>query len=153
VLDARVEAVRRGPRGRHLPPDTGADGVPGYTRWIVQELVTEAVLEHEVAEAGLGRMTLDSVVALVDRVTDDVSVPEAEIRSYYERNDDLFRDADGSPRPYAEVRAAIEAELLGAARVRAFGEWLDVRRHALAQIEPAYAHPGDPVHGLPSHRH
>jgi [acyl-carrier-protein] S-malonyltransferase len=153
ALYARVDAVRRGPRGRHLPPNTG-DNATSDTRWIVQELVTEAVLEHEIAAAGLGSTSLDSVVALVDRVTAGVSVPEVEVRSYYERNDDLFRrpDAHGLV-PYADARADIEAELLAAARVRAFGEWLDRRRRDLADIDPAYAHPGDPVHGLPSHRH
>jgi [acyl-carrier-protein] S-malonyltransferase len=55
--------------------------------------------------------------------------------------------------PYAEARSAIEAELLTAARSRAFDAWLEGRRKALAVIEPEFAHPGDPVHGIPSHRH
>ena len=55
--------------------------------------------------------------------------------------------------PFAEVRGAIEAELLAAARSRRFDEWLAARRAALASIEPEYAHPADPIHGLPSHRH
>ena len=55
--------------------------------------------------------------------------------------------------PYAEARSAIEAELLTAARSRAFDAWLESRRKALAVVEPEFAHPGDPVHGMPSHRH
>ncbi|MDQ6795490.1 MAG: peptidylprolyl isomerase [Chloroflexota bacterium] len=55
--------------------------------------------------------------------------------------------------PYADARPAIEAELLAAARLTAFGQWLDRRRDDLAVIEPAFAHPADPVNGFPSHRH
>ena len=55
--------------------------------------------------------------------------------------------------PYAEARPAIRAELITAARSRAFDAWLEGRRKALSVIEPAFAHPGDPVHGLRSHRH
>jgi parvulin-like peptidyl-prolyl isomerase len=55
--------------------------------------------------------------------------------------------------PYAEARPAIEADLMTDARLRAFGAWLEGRRRELAVVEPAFAHPGDPVHGMPSHRH
>lgn len=55
--------------------------------------------------------------------------------------------------PFAEARPAIEAELLGAARARAFDEWLDGRRRALVEIAPDFEHPGHPVNGVPSHRH
>lgn len=55
--------------------------------------------------------------------------------------------------PYGDARPAIEAELLAAARLTAFGQWLDRRRDALAVIEPAFAHPADPANGFPSHRH
>jgi [acyl-carrier-protein] S-malonyltransferase len=154
ALDARVASVRRGPRGKHLPPDSRAGAVTTVGRWIVQELVTEAVLEHEVRDAGLGELTPETVVALVERVTADVSVPEAQLRSYYDRNDDLYRRPGGMATvSFDEARAGIEADLLADARARAFGEWLEVRRQALVVVDPAWAHPGDPVHGLPSHRH
>lgn len=55
--------------------------------------------------------------------------------------------------PFAEVRPAIEAELLAAARAQAFGAWLDERCAALAVFEPGYEHPADPIHGVPTHRH
>lgn len=224
-LEQKVAQVRRGPRGRHLPPeDAGAESTR-VGRWIVQELVTEAVLDHELGAAGLARHDPDTLVALVQQVTAGVTVPDGEVRSYYDRNQDLYahpevrlvrhvvmghrQAADGAARdgvaraeafevrrgelagdleealfgaragdtvgpirtehgwhvarieavtpasvtPFDEVRAPIAAELLAAARIRAFGQWLETRRHALAIIEPAYAHPGDPVHGLPSHRH
>jgi [acyl-carrier-protein] S-malonyltransferase len=217
--------VRRGPRGRHLPPESGGPEATRLGRWLVQELVTEAVLEHEVVAAGLSGLSPGSLVTLVERVTGDLTVAAAELRAYYDRNTDLYAHpevrlvrhalvsrrasaeevarhgiADGeelevrrgelageleealfdarlgdvvgpirtehgwhvarveaitpaSMTPFEEVRAAIADELLAAARARAFGEWLETRRNALAIIEPAYAHPGDPVHGLPSHRH
>ena len=153
ALDERVAAARRGPRGKHLPPDIdGAAGTVG--RWIVQEAVTELVLEHEVAAAGLGELTPANVMALVERVTAHISVDEVDLHSYYARNDDLFRGPDGEGVvAFAEARDAIEAELLAEARARAFGEWLATRREALTVIDPAWAHPGDPVHGVPSHRH
>lgn len=55
--------------------------------------------------------------------------------------------------PFEEARPAIEAELLAAARARAFVEWLEVRRQALSVIQPEWEHPGHPVHGLVRHRH
>jgi hypothetical protein len=247
-VEARLAELRRGPRGKHLPPDGGAGSVH-VRRWIVQELVTEEVLACEARAAGIGdgsRATTRLVIAqLVDRVTATVTVEDAEVRAYYERNMDLYRrpevrsvrhilvgDLDAakgivrrlevgeameaiaravsidpgtraqagflgdvrrgelagaledalfsarpgaivgpyrtehgwhvarveqvipeSSAPLSEVRPSIEAELLAAARGRAFGEWLEQRRSALASIEPEFAHPADPVHGLPSHRH
>jgi hypothetical protein len=61
--------------------------------------------------------------------------------------------APSSVAGYDEVRDAIEAELLAAARASAFGEWLEGRWHALVQLEPAFSHPADPSTGLASHRH
>ena len=55
--------------------------------------------------------------------------------------------------PYGNARPAIEAELLAAERTRAFADWLESRRAALAVIEPEFEHPAHPVHGYPSHRH
>jgi [acyl-carrier-protein] S-malonyltransferase len=217
--------VRRGPRGRHLPPEGAGPESTRLGRWLVQELVTEAVLEHEVRAAGLGGVSPGTLVALVERVTAGVTVAAADLRAYYDRNSDLYArpevrlvrhavvaergaaeaiarhdgtdgeelevrrgelageleealfaagagDVVGPIRtehgwhvarvvaitpafltPFDDVRATIGEELLAVARARAFGEWLETRRNALAVIEPAYAHPGDPVHGLPSHRH
>ena len=220
-------------------------------RWIVQELVTEEILHLEARRAGIEddgsreRPRGTALARLVDRVTGSVTVPESEIRAYYERNPDLYRRPEvrrvrhvlvadagaardvvrrleageamedvaravstdaGSQKdggylgdvrrgelagpledalfaaevgaivgpcetehgwhvarveaviaettaPYPEVRGAIEAELLAAARARAFEEWLEERRRALAIVEPEFAHPADPVHGVPSHRH
>ena len=252
-LDARLAEVRRGPRGRHLPPDGGSASV-NVRRWIVRELVTEEILAQETATAGgdgqadgsrMPRPSRAALARLVDRVAGSVTVPESEIRDYYLRNPDLYRrpevrrvrhilvadagtahdvarqleageamedvaravSTDAGSRkqggylgdvrrgelagpledalfaaevgaivgpcetehgwhvarveaviaettaPYPEVRGAIETELLAVARARAFDEWLEERRRTLAVVEPEFAHPADPVHGVPSHRH
>jgi [acyl-carrier-protein] S-malonyltransferase len=217
-----VAELRRGPRGRHLPPD-GGPGSTGLHRWIVQELVTEEILDHESRAGGF-----TDVADLVDHVTADVTVAERDTRRYYERNPDLYRRPESravrhavlpdqatagrvaaglatrddlgedleirrgelvgpledaifgaqvgviagpirsehgwhvarveavtpsSCIPYAEARRAIEADLLVAARGRAFDEWLEGRREALVTIEPGFEHPAHPMHGFPSHRH
>jgi len=100
-LDARLAEVRRGPRGRHLPPD-GESASLNVRRWIVQELVTEEILAQETATAGGdgggeadGSRTPGpsraALARLVDRVAGSVTVPESEIRDYYLRNPDLYR--------------------------------------------------------------
>jgi parvulin-like peptidyl-prolyl isomerase len=220
----------------------------------VQELVAEEILAQEIATAGVDGEDDGSpepgpsraaLATLVDRVTGSVTVPESEIRGYYERNPDLYRrpevrrvrhilvadagaardvvrrletgevmadvaravSTDAGSRtdggylgdvrrgqlagpledalfsaevgeivgpcetehgwhvarveavieettvPYPGVRCAIEADLLAVARARAFDAWLEERRRALAIVEPEFAHPADPIHGVPSHRH
>ena len=162
-VDERMAEMRRGPRARHIPPD-GVGGSETVRRWVVQELVTEAVVAHEARAAGIadvteqGRISPAEVASLVGRVTADVTVPESEVRAYYDRNQDLYarpgtRGAPAFVVPFEEVRAEIEADLLVAVRARAFDEWLGRRREALVAIEPGFEHPGHPVHGVPSHRH
>lgn len=146
VLEGRLALMRRGPRGRHVPPP----GSPGYgdaCRWVVRELVTEAVLEHEARARGLTDLT-----QLVLAVTEGVVVSDEEIRSYYDRNPDLYRTAVAVI-PYESAEASIRQELLVAARVRAFDIWLEQRRQEIAVVEPGYEHPADPSYGFPSHRH
>ena len=101
-LDRRMSDIRRGPRGRHLPPDGGQVSI-GVRRWVVQELVTEAVLVHEAEAAGVigpspdtdpgadGRLTASAVARLVETVTAGVTVSPRDVRGYYVRNRDRFR--------------------------------------------------------------
>jgi [acyl-carrier-protein] S-malonyltransferase len=146
VLEERLALIRRGPRGRHIP----SPGNPGYgdaCRWVVRELVTEAVLKHEARARGLAELS-----QLVVAVTEAVVVSDEEIRSYYDRNPDLYL---GAPTiiPFEQAASSIRQELLLAARVRAFDQWLEERRAELAVVEPGYEHPADPTYRFPSHRH
>jgi hypothetical protein len=105
-LEERVAEVRRGPRGRHLPPAGGSESVRLH-RWIVQELVTEDILVHEARAAGIiaseasmdqdsrdatsPKLSTSAIAMLVERVTESVVVPGRDIRAYYQRNRDLYR--------------------------------------------------------------
>jgi [acyl-carrier-protein] S-malonyltransferase len=55
--------------------------------------------------------------------------------------------------PFVEARQEIEAELLRAARLVAFDEWLAGRRRTLARLTPGFEHPGQSGHGSSGHRH
>lgn len=128
-LDERMRLVRSGPRGRHLPPATGVQPI-GILRWMVRELVTEAVLVHEARTARLiGRgtgpadpereattpgsaLSPPTVVALVEKVTGSVAVDEHDVRDFYDRNRDRYH------RPEARrVRHVLLADEASALRV------------------------------------
>jgi [acyl-carrier-protein] S-malonyltransferase len=115
-VDAREAELRAGPLAARLPHPLSAEG-RNLRRWLVQMLVTEALVEREAAARGLashgeggrgpGTLTLPAalrtggVVAAVtasmplagelrDAVTAGVRVPEEQVRAYYDRNLDLF---------------------------------------------------------------
>lgn len=273
-LDDREAAVRHGPVADRLP-ERGTPESLRLRRWLVQLLVTERVVLHEAAAAGfpgpggppaseLGELavralgpvangarpadaylTSDAARRLFERVTEDVTVPEADVRAYFDRNADRYRReatrrvrhvlvADASTArvvadriaagedmgelarlwsldrgtrqrggdlgevargefvgpfedavfaaragavvgpfatefgwhvarvegatparrvPYEAARASIAADLLAAARGRAFDRWLDERRAALAEIAPFWVHPANPSLPDAVHRH
>jgi hypothetical protein len=128
-LERRADELRRGPRGKHIPPDGGSS--PEIRRWIVRELVTEAVLAHEAEAAGLlgpddHRHGLSAVTmgALVDRVTTGASVDAAEMRSFYDRNPDRYRRREARRIHHAVLPD--EASARGVASALAKGEVADV---------------------------
>jgi hypothetical protein len=143
-LERRLEELRRGPLGRHLPPDRGGDTEP-LRRWIAQELVTHAVLVHEARRAGLlgdgsGNsrvaaaapsdpapqvLPTDVVQRLFDLATSHVTVPESDLRSYYHRNADLYRRSEARTVRYAIAES--EEMARGLASALAAGAELDRR--------------------------
>jgi parvulin-like peptidyl-prolyl isomerase len=126
-LEERAAEVRRGPRGRHIPPGPVGEWGPewlGMRRWIVQEVVTEEVLAHEARLAGVADR-----VGLVERVTRGVTVAEEEVRAYYERNADLYRRPE-SRRVRHIVRPDEAAARLAATEIGS-AEELDLRRGEL----------------------
>jgi hypothetical protein len=98
-LEDRLAEWRRGPRGRVVAPGDES-GSTDLRRWVVQELVAEAVLAHEArAAAGVDRgspgkqlePSPDAVARLVEEATGSVRVSTREVRSYYVRNRDRYR--------------------------------------------------------------
>jgi [acyl-carrier-protein] S-malonyltransferase len=104
-LEERLRRFRAGPAGRHLASDAHTGDLLTLRRWLLQDLVTEAVLAHEARAAGLavddgaasGAPTVDATVirALFEAVTADVRVGEHELRAYYARNLDRYRTLEG----------------------------------------------------------
>ncbi len=132
-LEQRVAEVRRGPRGRHLPPDGGFESI-GLRRWIVQELVTEEVLAHEARSLGIidagggteSALPRAALARLTELVTASVTIAEPDVRAYYERNRDRYRR-----RGARRVRHIVLSEEASARRV--------VRRLARGDEMPALA--------------
>lgn len=128
--------------------------------------------ERELLPDNVARMELGSVAAAVleeplaralfVRVTAHVAVSDADVIAYHARNPDRFAaaapDGDGWLRrtgngTLEQVRPAIAAHLLAAARRRAFRRWLDARCAELVDLAPGYEHPGDPRQPDNTHRH
>ncbi|HEU4572651.1 MAG TPA: peptidylprolyl isomerase [Candidatus Limnocylindrales bacterium] len=107
-VEVREAALRRGPRARHLPP-TGSVAAAGARRWIVRELVTEALVRQALDERGL-----PDVGALVDAVADGPEPTEADIADYYERNAARFRSEERRVVRLARATAGVEPDLTAA---------------------------------------
>jgi [acyl-carrier-protein] S-malonyltransferase len=60
---------------------------------------------------------------------------------------------DGRVADFAEVRAAITAELTGLARTRSFAAWLAGCQAQAVQLMPGFEHPDDPRNPDRSHHH
>ncbi|WP_137148021.1 malonyl CoA-ACP transacylase [Mycolicibacterium sp. CR10] len=125
------------------------------------------LLPDEVARLEIGSVaasTLSEPVgrAVFARVTAAVLVSDDDVRDYHRRNPLRF-----APRPegadgwrgapvgaeFEEVRAAVAAHLLAAARRREYRRWLDARCTDAVVLAPGYEHPGDPRQPDNTHRH
>ncbi len=126
-----------------------------------------AVLPDATARVEIGSVTAavlsDPLArALYAYVVADVTVPDDEIAGYHTRNPMRFavgtrgdvgwRNPETQP-SLQQVRPAITAHLLAAARRRNFRNWLDMRSAALVVLASDYEHPGDPRQPDNVHRH
>ncbi|MFC4535056.1 DUF7158 domain-containing protein [Sphaerisporangium dianthi] len=135
-VDAREAELRAGPLASRLPRPHSAEG-RNLRRWLVQVLVTEALVEQESAALGIEgpgdaprpapALTLSAALrtggviaavsaampqarALREAVTAGFQVPEEAVRAYYDRNLDRFT------RPETRHVSRIDGE-----RVSSFG--------------------------------
>jgi [acyl-carrier-protein] S-malonyltransferase len=147
-LEERLVTFRNGPGGRHVPPERDAGDSLTLRRWLLQELVTEAVLAHEARAAGLtvvetadhgGGRALDGRVlrALFELVTAAVTVPDDQVRAYYARNVDRYRTPEARRIWHMVVADEREARELRARTAageadRARGVDIELRRGELA---------------------
>jgi parvulin-like peptidyl-prolyl isomerase len=122
-------------------------------RWIVQELVTDEVLVQEARAAGIigaegdgggasePALSASDVARLVDRVTAAATVPEDDIRAYYDRNRDAFRHRAARRVRHILVRDEASARRL-AADLAAGGDW-DALAEALSVDRGSRTRGGD----------
>lgn len=155
-LEQRVAEVRRGPRGRHLPPEGGSESVR-LRRWIVQELVTEEVLVHEARAAGIigseagtdpvqggttsPALSPAAVARLIERVTASVTVARRDVRAYYVRNRDLYRRREA--RRVRHILLPDEASAQRVARRLAAGDEMGALAEALSTDAGSRTQGGD----------
>ncbi len=163
-VEARLAQVRASAFGARLPHAATAEG-RNARRWVTQLVCAERLVAAELGPAGpvAARLTIGralgvggiaaAVLAARPDAADVVAVPPIEdvvLRSYYERNRDLYADRGID---FARARDQIAAKLAASARDRAFGEWLDRRMAADVVLQPGFEHPADPHHADATHRH
>jgi PPIC-type PPIASE domain len=159
-VEERASLLRRGPAARHVGPSAADDWIH---RWAVQQLIGEAVLDHEL-RVPPGSPDPDdpagAIRRLVARVTEPVRIPEAVVRSFYERNLDRYRSPERRRVTYASFadgRAAARARrrlAAGAEPMRDGDRWSSMklsRGDYVGPFEAAVfaAHVGDVVGPMP----
>ncbi len=126
------------------------------------QVLPDMVARHEVGSVAAAALAHPLARSLFAYVTYDVTVADDDVADYHHRNP--MRFAAGAPGPggwrerkpppsLQQARPAITAHLLGAARRKAFRNWLDMRRADLVQLAPGFEHPGDPRQPDNIHRH
>jgi [acyl-carrier-protein] S-malonyltransferase len=181
-VDHRMEQLLAGPLAARLPR-AGSAQHRNMRRWLVQLLSTQLLLEHEIdrrsleiagdgtpgglamrdrtghsvqlatalQSGGIAAAVLAGSVraaAVARAVTAAVAVTDSAVRGYFERNADLYPSWE-----YARAESGIRAELIGAARSRAFTLWLDAQVADRIQLSAGFEHPADPRQPDASHHH
>lgn len=128
-----------------------------------KDLLPDAAARLEVGSIAAAALADPRARALFVEVTAGVDVAGPDVAAFHARNpwrfaacrrsaDGWYGEPDAAP-ALDDVRDLIVANLLGAARRRAFRVWLDERRAALVHLAPGYEHPGDPRQPDNTHRH
>lgn len=168
AVDARLATLRGAAFGSRLPGPHTAEG-RNARRWVVQLLCAEQVVRSALAEQGItaagssGPARLDRALRLGGvaaavlastpeciELVDASTVVESEVRSYYDRNPDLFADQGV---PLATARHGIAAMLRADTADRAFSAWLEARMAASVVLAHGFEHPAEPGHADSTHRH
>ena len=181
-LPARAAILHRGRHGRRgegltpnvatvagqpIPSASSRSGSPGCA-WGHAGAICRRPARPAIRSSPLGRpgardggdhharnprvMGSSEVSQLVLAVTEDVVVAEEDTRSYYDRNQDLYRRPLSVIRTKTpERRSRRNSWLPHVAERSTSGSRGGARQ--LAVVEPGYEHPADPRYGFPSHRH
>jgi len=135
----------------------GADDAPDLS-----SVLPDATARVEIGSVTAAALSDPLTRAVYAYVVADVTVPDDDVAGYHARNPMRFatgtRDSrgwrnPGPPPSLQQVRPAVTAHLLAAARRRAFRNWLDMRRADLVELAPGYEHTGDPRQPDNVHRH
>lgn len=167
---ARLAQIRSSSLGARLAAIDTAEG-RNARRWVTQLLCAERIVLHELAERGIPVSTralplaidralaLGGVAAAVLATIPEFGavahtwappVSEPDVRSYYDRNPDLYADRGAN---YADARDEIIAILEQASADRATATWLDQQVAQNVVLENGYEHPADPSHADATHHH
>lgn len=166
----RLEAVRSSAFGARLASIGTAEG-RNTRRWVTQLICAERIVLRALAEAGISvsarsiGLTIDRALALggvsaaaVAAIPEfgtwarswPLPVNESEVRSYYDRNPDLYADRGIN---YAAARDEITSTLREASADRAITLWLDQQLAQHVVLADGYEHPADPAHADAAHHH
>ena len=143
-----AEAMELGVRDEHAPAE--------------RDLLPDEVARLEIGSVAASTLSKPRGRAVFARVTAAVRISDAEVRDYHGRNPFRFAYRPAAPGGWHgapvraeldDVRPAIAAHLLAAARRREYRRWLDARCVNAVVLAPGYEHPGDPRQPDNTHRH
>lgn len=126
------------------------------------EVLPDAVARMEVGSVAAATLGGRAGRAMFAVVTATVRVSDDEVAAYHARNPMRFAPRERRPGGWdcgparcglEQVRPAVAAHLLAAARRREYRRWLDARCAELVELGPGYEHPGDPRQPDNTHRH